>query len=96
MELAKRDHYRERLLAERAHLVNEMNRISESIPEEARPPGEHEIAPSEGVDVRAIDARKTPSVRRVRRRKQNLSAPSRGLSFQFAKPKRSCLLLPTE
>ena len=44
MELAKRDHYRERLLAERAQLVNEMNRISESIPEEVRPSGEHEIA----------------------------------------------------
>jgi RNA polymerase-binding protein DksA len=51
MQSFKLERYRERLLEERTQLVREMDRIRESIPEEVRPPGEHEIAPSEGVDV---------------------------------------------
>jgi len=51
MKSAKLEQYRERLLEERSQLVHEMDRIREAIPEEVRPPGEHEIAPSEGVDI---------------------------------------------
>jgi RNA polymerase-binding transcription factor DksA len=45
------ERYRSRLLGERSQLVAEMDRIRESIVEEVRPPGEHEIAPSEGIDT---------------------------------------------
>jgi len=51
MQPTKLERYRERLLDERSQLVREMDRIRESIPEEVHPPGEHEIAPSEGADV---------------------------------------------
>ncbi len=51
MQAAKLEHYRQRLIEERDQLIRELNRIGESIPEEVRPPGEHEIAPSEGIDV---------------------------------------------
>jgi len=51
MEAGRLERYRERLLGERDQLVQEIDRIRESIPDEVRPPGEHEIAPSEGVDV---------------------------------------------
>jgi RNA polymerase-binding protein DksA len=51
MQSTKLERYRQRLLDERSQLVHEMDRIRESIPEDVHPPGEHEIAPSEGVDV---------------------------------------------
>jgi RNA polymerase-binding protein DksA len=51
MQPTKLERYRERLLEERRQLVRAMDRIRESIPEEVHPLGEHEIAPSEGVDV---------------------------------------------
>jgi RNA polymerase-binding protein DksA len=43
--------YRERLLDERRQLIRDTDRILESILEDVHPPGEHEIAPSEGIDV---------------------------------------------
>jgi RNA polymerase-binding protein DksA len=51
MQSSRLEHYRERLIEERRQLVQEMDRIRESIPDEVHPPGEHEIAPSQGVDV---------------------------------------------
>jgi DnaK suppressor protein len=52
MNTAKFERYREQLLVERDVLVHEMDRIRESIPEEVRPPGEHEVAtPGEGVEA---------------------------------------------
>jgi DnaK suppressor protein len=51
MQTSKLQYYRERLLDERRQLIHETERILESIPEEVHPPGEHEIAPSEGIDV---------------------------------------------
>lgn len=51
MHSTKLQHYRERLLDERRQLVRETDRVLDAIPEEVHPPGEHEIAPSEGVDV---------------------------------------------
>jgi DnaK suppressor protein len=51
MQSATLQRYRQRLLDERRQLVRETERILESIPDEVHPPGEHEIAPSEGIDV---------------------------------------------
>jgi RNA polymerase-binding protein DksA len=51
MRSDKLERYRQRLLDERGQLVHQMDRIRESIPEEVHPTGEHEIAPSEGIDV---------------------------------------------
>lgn len=51
MQTAKLQRYRERLLEARRRLVRETDRIRETIPEEVHPPGEHEIAPSEGIDI---------------------------------------------
>jgi RNA polymerase-binding protein DksA len=51
MRSDKLERYRQRLLDERGQLVHEMDRIRKSIPEEVHPTGEHEIAPSEGIDV---------------------------------------------
>lgn len=51
MQSAKLKHYRELLLDARRQLVREADRVLESIPEEVHPPGEHEIAPSEGIDT---------------------------------------------
>ncbi len=51
MNVAMLQRYRERLLDERRHLAREIDHILEVIPEEVNPPGEHEIAPSEGIDV---------------------------------------------
>jgi RNA polymerase-binding protein DksA len=51
MQSTRLQHYRGQLLAKRSELVGEIDRICESIPEEVRPPGEHEIAASEGIDV---------------------------------------------
>jgi len=51
MKTGEFERYRERLLVEREHLVHEMDRIRESIPEEVRPLGEHEVAPGEGVEA---------------------------------------------
>jgi DnaK suppressor protein len=43
--------YRERLLDERRTLVRQRERVLEAIPEQVHPPGENEIAPSEGIDI---------------------------------------------
>lgn len=51
MQSARLKHYRERLLDARRQLVRETDRVLEAIPEEVHPPGEHEIAPSEGIDT---------------------------------------------
>jgi len=51
MRTIKLERYHQRLLDERNRLVQEMDRIRESIPEEVHPTGEHETAPSEGIDV---------------------------------------------
>ena len=51
MIIMKTRNYRERLLDLRRQLVGDMQRALEAIPEEIHPPGEHDIAPSEGVDV---------------------------------------------
>jgi len=51
MQSAKLEHYHSRLLAERDQLIHEMDRIRDSIPEEVHPPGEHETAPSEGLEA---------------------------------------------
>ncbi len=51
MQSAKLKHYRELLLDARRQLVRETDRVLEAIPEEVHPPGEHEIAPSEGIDT---------------------------------------------
>ena len=51
MQPAKLRRYHERLLDERHALVSQRERVLEAIPEQVHPPGEHEIAPSEGIDV---------------------------------------------
>ena len=51
MQTAKLERYRSRLLGERDQLIHEMDRIRDSLPEEVHPPGEHETAPSEGVEA---------------------------------------------
>jgi len=51
MQSGELKRYREQLLAERDQLVHEMDRIRESLPEEVHPAGEHETAPSEGVEA---------------------------------------------
>lgn len=51
MQPARLKHYRERLLEERQVLVRQRDRVLEAIPEQVHPPGENEIAPSEGLDV---------------------------------------------
>jgi len=51
MQSAKLQRYRERLLDERRALVRQRDRVEEAIPEQVHPPGENEIAPSEGIDI---------------------------------------------
>ncbi len=51
MNSARLQQYRERLLDERRALVRQRERVLESIPEQVHPPGENEIAPSEGIDI---------------------------------------------
>ena len=51
MQAAKLQRYRERLLDERRELVRQRDRVLEAIPEQVHPPGENEIAPSEGIDI---------------------------------------------
>lgn len=51
MQHTKLNRYRERLLDERRVLVQQRDRVLEAIPEQVHPPGENEIAPSEGIDV---------------------------------------------
>lgn len=51
MQGAKLKRYRERLLDERNALVQQREHVLEAIPEQVHPPGENEIAPSEGMDV---------------------------------------------
>lgn len=51
MQPAKLKHYRERLLEERQALVRQRDCVLEAIPDLVHPPGENEIAPSEGIDV---------------------------------------------
>jgi DnaK suppressor protein len=51
MQPAKLQRFRERLLDERRELVRQRDRVLEAIPEQVHPPGENEIAPSEGIDI---------------------------------------------
>ena len=51
MASAKMKQYSDRLVDARRELVRELDRMMEVIPEEVHPAGEHEIAPSEGVDL---------------------------------------------
>jgi DnaK suppressor protein len=51
MPPAKLQRFRERLLDERRELVRQRDRVLEAIPEQVHPPGENEIAPSEGIDI---------------------------------------------
>lgn len=51
MRHTKLKHYRKRLLDERNSLVQQREHVLEAIPEQVHPPGENEIAPSEGIDV---------------------------------------------
>ena len=51
MQSAKLQRFRERLLDERRELVRQRDRVLEAIPEQVHPPGENEIAPSEGIDI---------------------------------------------
>ncbi len=51
MHPAKLQRFRERLLDERRELVRQRDRVMEAIPEQVHPPGENEIAPSEGIDI---------------------------------------------
>jgi DnaK suppressor protein len=51
MRQTRLQHYRERLLEERRVLVQQRDRVLQAIPDQVHPPGENEIAPSEGIDV---------------------------------------------
>ena len=51
MQTAKLQQYRDRLIEQRRELVQKRERALEAIPEEVHPPGENEIAPSEGLDI---------------------------------------------
>ena len=51
MASARLKQYRDRLVDARRQLVRELDDVFEAIPEDVHPAGEHEIAPSEGVDL---------------------------------------------
>lgn len=51
MQHSNLNRYRERLLDERRVLVQQRDHVLEAIPDQVHPPGENEIAPSEGIDV---------------------------------------------
>jgi DnaK suppressor protein len=51
MASAKLKRYSDRLVDARRELVRELDHVMEVIPEEVHPAGEHEIAPSEGIDL---------------------------------------------
>lgn len=51
MQTAQLRHYRERLIDERRTLVHQLDQALEAIVEDVHPAGEHEIAPSEGLDI---------------------------------------------
>jgi len=51
MQSARLQRYRERLLDERRVLVRQRDRVLEAVPDQVHPPGQNEIAPSEGIDI---------------------------------------------
>ena len=51
MKSIKLMHYRDLLVDARRDLVRDADRVLEAIPDQVHPPGEHEIAPSEGVEI---------------------------------------------
>ena len=53
MTSAEMRKYRQMLVELRAELRGVIEHAGEAIPEDTHPPGEHEIAPSEGVDIEA-------------------------------------------
>lgn len=66
MQSEKLKHFRERLLDERRQLVRDTEGILESISEKVHPPGEHEIAPSDAIDVEiSLEQREGTRLRKV-------------------------------